>query len=257
MARSLISMKFDLNLHSPFLNAAGTLGFAPDPHGPLDLSRLGAFVTNPVSQQPRTPARGPRYLPCAGGFLLHTGHPNPGLNAVIHRHARRWSRLRLPVIVHLLAQELEEMGGMVRRLEGLPGVTGIELGLPSGIDSRAACALAKAASGELPLVVRLPMEQAAELAPALAGVAEQAGIAAVSLAPPRGRLPVADGELVSGRLYGPAVFPIALATLAATARAGVPVIGGGGVYSLQQAEAMLAAGAVAVQLDSILWKGGL
>ena len=72
-------MKYELPFRSPFLNAAGSLGFAPDPHSPLDLSRLGAFITNPVSSQPRTPASGPRYLPFSGGFLLHTGHPNPGL----------------------------------------------------------------------------------------------------------------------------------------------------------------------------------
>jgi dihydroorotate dehydrogenase (NAD+) catalytic subunit len=251
----LIFMKYDLNLRSPFLNAAGSLGFAPDPHGPLDLSRLGAFVTNPISLQPRTPANGPRYLPFPGGFLLHTGHPNPGLSAVVRRFAGRWGRSSLPVIVHLLAQGLEETAGMARRLESLQGVAGIELGLPSGVDSRAACALAKAVGGELPVIVRLPVERAAELAAALAGVAEQTGIAAVSLAPPRGALPGPDGKPISGRLYGPAIFPIALAAVTAIVSTGLPVIGGGGIYSLPQAEAMLSTGAMAVQLDSVLWRG--
>jgi dihydroorotate dehydrogenase len=37
----------------------------------------------------------------------------------------------------------------------------------------------------------------------------------------------------------------------------VPVIGGGGVYSLEQAEVMLAAGALAVQFDAVLWRGSI
>ena len=250
-------MKYELLFRSPLLNAAGSLGFAPDPHTSLDLSRLGAFVTNPVSSQPRRPARGPRYLPFPGGFLLHTGYPNPGLSAVIHRCGERWGRAGLPVIVHLLAQSANDISFMLRRLETVDGVAGIELGLPSGLDARAACALAQAAGGELPVIVRLPLERAAELASALAIQARQTGITAISLAPPRGALPGPDGVLVSGRLYGPAIFPLALAALRAVLPTGLPVIGGGGVYTLEQAEAMLAAGAVAVELDTILWRGGL
>ena len=48
--------KFDLTFSAPLLNAAGSLGFAPDPNGPVDLSRFGAFITNPISLRPRLPA---------------------------------------------------------------------------------------------------------------------------------------------------------------------------------------------------------
>ncbi|RPI29157.1 MAG: hypothetical protein EHM70_15985 [Chloroflexota bacterium] len=57
-------------------------------------------------------------------------------------------------------------------------------------------------------------------------------------------------------MYGPAVFPFALEAVRALAQSGTPVIGAGGVYTPEQAEAMLAAGALAVQLDAVLWKGG-
>jgi len=39
------------------------------------------------------------------------------------------------------------------------------------------------------------------------------------------------------------------------AAAGLPVIAGGGVYTPEQAQALLDAGALAVQLDSVLWRG--
>jgi len=56
-----------LDLKSPWLNAAGSLGFAPDAHGPIPLSDLGAFVTNPISLRPRRVAAGTRLFEHAGG----------------------------------------------------------------------------------------------------------------------------------------------------------------------------------------------
>ena len=60
-------------------------------------------------------------------------------------------------------------------------------------------------------------------------------------------------ELLSGRLYGPALLPQALAVVQAVAQAGLPVFGAGGVYSPADEAAMLGAGASAVQLDAVLW----
>ena len=243
---------FANSANSSLMNAAGSLGFAPDPRGPVDLSRLGAFVTNPVSLGSRSPAQGARYHPYPGGFLLHTGYPNPGLRAVLKRYAGRWAQGALQVLVHLLASQPEEVAAMVRLLEGLEGIAGIELGLPVALDAPSLRLLIEAAMGELPVVARLPFEQALELAPA----AIAAGAAAVSLAPPRGALPTPGGALAHGRLYGPTLFPQALQTVRSLALKQVPVIGSGGVYSRPQAESMLSAGALAVQLDSVLWRGG-
>jgi pyridoxal biosynthesis lyase PdxS len=116
--------------------------------------------------------------------------------------------------------------------------------------------------GELPLIVSLGWEQALELGPRVM----QAGAIAVSLSAPRGTLPypaasVPDAQatepvkLVSGRLYGPGLFPQALDVVRNASRLGLPVIGAGGVYSMEQAGAMLAAGAMGVQVDSALWRG--
>ena len=235
------------------MNAAGTLGFAPDPYGPVDLKRLGVFITNPISLGPRTPAQAQRYQAYPGGFLLHTGFPNPGLKAVLRKYAPNWERSPLPVVVHLLCQEIGDGVQMVRRLEGMGGVSGFELGLPSQSDVASACALAEAVLGELPLILRLPLDQAGYLAPQIAAAAP--GIT-FSLGPPRGALPQADGKIVHGRLYGPGLFPFALEAVRSLAQAGLQVIAGCGVYRAQQAEMLLAAGAVGVQLDAVLWRGG-
>jgi dihydroorotate dehydrogenase (NAD+) catalytic subunit len=246
--------KTELYFKKPIMNAAGTLGFSPDPKSPFDLSRFGAFITNPVSLAPRTPAKGERWIPYPGGFLLHTGYPNPGLKAVIRGHARRWARTKIPVIVHLLAQDGHTLGRMVQRLEGVDGVIGVEVGLPPDVDPGQAYELALAAMGELSAIIRIPFERADHTQ--LLDAVIEAGASAVSLAPPRGALPDEDGTLVAGRLYGPGLFPQALAKVAEIAGSGIPVIGSGGVYDRGNVEALLSAGAGAVQLDSVLWQGG-
>lgn len=239
-------LKNDLYLEKALMNAAGTLGFAPDSKGPADLSQLGAFVTNPVSQGARTPAGGKRFSPYPGGFLLHSGLPNPGLNAVIRQNRKRWERATLPVIVHLLALDPTSLARMVERLEGIEGVMAVEVGLPPEVDPASTYDFAQAAIGELPAILRLPLEQAEELSKAVT----DAGASAISLGAPRGKL-----EGISGRMYGPGVFPLALRAVESLAGCGIPVIGSGGVYQQRDIEAMLRAGAFAVQVDAVLWRG--
>jgi dihydroorotate dehydrogenase (NAD+) catalytic subunit len=240
--------KNDLYLDQPLMNAAGTLGFAPDPKSPVDISRFGAFVTNPISRGPRTPAKGKRFSAYPGGFLLHSGLPNPGLRAAIKKYGKRWARSPAPVIVHLLALEPTSLFRMIERLEGLEGVMGIEVGLPPEVDPDTAYDFAQAALGELPAILRLPLEQADELA----HIVIEAGASAVSLGAPRGKL-----EGISGRMYGPGVFPLALRAVDKLAGSGIPIIGAGGVYQPKEVKSMLGAGAFAVQVDSILWRGGI
>ena len=243
--------KHDLAFDPSIMNAAGCLGFFPDFHSSIDWSVLGAFVTNPISLTPRTPAHGKRFTAYPGGFLLHTGYPNPGISQVLRRYAGHWRGSPLPVIVHLLARGAEEVAKMARRLETVEGVGGLEVGVVSDASAEMVVTLTQAACGELPVIMRLPMERAIELA---AG-AIRAGAVAVSLAPPRGVYPIPGGELMQGRLYGPAILPMAMRTVQELVQMGIPTIGGGGIYTQDHKKAMLSAGALAVQLDGLLWRG--
>ena len=237
--------KSDLYLPKPLMNAAGTLGFAPDLRGPIDFSQFGAFVTNPISPGARTPARGTRYRDYPGGFLLHTGLPNPGLRQTIRRYRQQWLRSPVPVIVHLLALDPDSLAHMIERLEGTEGVMGVEIGLHPDSQPQDVFEFTQAAIGELPVIARVPLEQPE----ALAGAAIEAGASAVSLSAPRGKL-----AGMNGRMYGPGVFPLALRAVEVLAGSGIPVIGAGGVYHPEDAAAMLEAGALAVQLDARLWQ---
>jgi dihydroorotate dehydrogenase (NAD+) catalytic subunit len=243
--------KQDFLFKTPLLNAAGSLGYAPDPDGPLDAGLLGGFITNPLSLAPRKPASGPRLLPYPGGFLIHTGHPNPGLRAALRAYSPHWARASLPVLVHVLAETPAAVARTVRRLEEVEGVAGLELSAPPDVTAADLLAVIQAALGELPVMVQLPLNRAQSLADAAAA----SGAAALSLGPPRGALPGPDGERVQGRLYGPGLFPHTLATVEALSGLDLPLIAGCGIYSQADVQACLDAGAAAVQLDAVLWKG--
>jgi dihydroorotate dehydrogenase len=255
--------KQDLIFSTPYMNAAGTLGFAPDYRAPVPWDSFGAFVTNPISLRSRKPTANPTLIEYPGGFLLHTGLPNPGLPAAIKKYARRWANSRLPIIVNLMADRPEETSRMVQSLEGLENIAAVELGFAPLLADDIILLTIEMSLGELPLIVSLPVEQVLSLGPRVI----QEGAAAISLAAPRGMLPVEAGSPlpegeglgvraeITGRLNGPALFPQALLTVRDAVGANLPVIGGGGVGTKENADAMLSVGALAVQIDASLWKG--
>jgi dihydroorotate dehydrogenase (NAD+) catalytic subunit len=198
-----------------------------------------------------------------GGFLIHTGLPNPGLNAGLKKYSAKWSRSELPIIVHLMADRPEETQRMVRRLETQENVMAAELGFAPLLANDILLLTLEMCVGELPLIFSLPIEQVLSLGPRLV----QEGAQAISIAAPRGALPLTPdlslrsasqsprgrGELITGRLFGPSLFPQTLETVSSAARLGLPIIGAGGVWTQENVEAMLSAGALAVQVDAALW----
>lgn len=250
---NVVMPKQDLYFSKPMMNAAGMLGFTPSFRDSLPWNDFGVFVTNPISLRPRLPAASPGVINYPGGILLHTGLPNPGLKSVLKKYSPQWARSDLPVMVHLMADRPEETVSMVRALEGLENVIAVELGFAPKLADDILVLGTAMGMGELPLVVNLPAEQALSLAPRLM----DAGVAAISIAAPRGTLPGRDGALVSGRLYGPSLFPKSLEMIQALVKLGLPVIASGGIHSHDNLTTMLAAGALACQLDIPLWGSSL
>jgi len=252
-------MKRDLYFSKPLMNAAGSLGFTPEHRDLKNLGIIedfGAFVTNPFSLRPRLPAGKPEFVEYPGGFLLHTGLPNPGFNAGPKKYSAKWSRSDLPIIVHLMADRPEETQKMVRSLEAQENVMAVELGFAPLLANDIILLTLEMCLGELPLIFSLPTEQVLSLGPRLI----QDGAQAISISTPRGALPITPnlppmkrGELITGRLYGPSLFPQTLETVHSAAKLGLPIIGAGGVWTKESADMMLSTGALAVQIDAALW----
>jgi dihydroorotate dehydrogenase (NAD+) catalytic subunit len=242
-------MKRDLYFSKPIMNAAGSLGFAPDPRNGIDLDSFGAFVTNPISLRPRLPTAHPALIEFPGGFLLHTGLPNPGLSSVLKKHESRWNRADIPIIVHLMADRPEETMRMVQMLEGIENVMAVELGFAPLLTDDIFLLNLEMCVGELPLIFSLPAEQILSLGPRLM----QGGAAAISMTSPRGALMNDENKLITGRLYGQSIFPRSLDIVHSAAMIGMPIIGAGGVWTEQDAADMLSAGAMAIETDASLW----
>lgn len=246
--------KRSLEVHTPVMPAAGTFGYGEVYRDFVNIEKLGAIVTNPITYESRSPASGPRVVPLDAGILVHTGLPNPGLNKVLKRYRNLWLMLPVPVIVHLVATTVEQVRKSVARLDGEESVSAVELGLGDDLTWKDAEEFVTAAveRTDKPVLVRVPLMDAYEIAEAAADCG--AG-AVVVCAPPRGTARDAQsGRLVSGRVYGPLVKPLVLRMVGLLMRRlDVPIIGAGGIHNPQDARDYLEAGARAVQVDSVTW----
>ncbi len=246
--------KSSLIVESPVMNAAGTLGYGDEYRDLLDLTTLGAFVTNPLTYTHWNPATGTRVVPLDAGVLVHTGLPNPGITKVVTEHRAVWERMPMPVIAHVVVNQVEEVYKCVTILEKEQSIAAIELGLSDEISPAEAEWYTRAAveRTEKPVLTRLPFASNPDLFQATV----DAGAAAlVVCAAPRGTARDQAGRLVAGRIYGPLVKPIVLRMVGQLVRRfpRMPIIGAGGIYSPQDARDFIEAGAVAVQVDLVTW----
>ncbi len=242
-----------LEFPSIWMNAAGTLGFAPPAHWPLPLPPA-AFVTNPISYRPRKPAQDRALLTFPGGFLLHTGLPSPGFREMIRQYGSRWARSNVPVWIHLLGDTPAHLERMTRQIEELEGVTAIELSFDHHADGDEILEMLRSVSGELPVALAVPLDRVRE---SWLPRAAASGLAAISLSAPRGVIADEFGRAVHGRLFGPAFLPQVHGALEYLQGCGLPVIAGGGVMRQAEIDRLIEAGAACVQLDFILWRGWL
>jgi hypothetical protein len=138
---------------------------------------------------------------------------------------------------------------MVRMLEEIENVMAVELGFAPLLADDIILLTLEMCVGELPLIFSLPVEQVLGLGPRLV----QDGAQAISIAAPRGSQVTGQKSVISGRLYGPSLFPQTLDTVRNAAKLGLPIIASGGVWTKENADTMLSVGALAVQVDAALW----
>lgn len=238
----------EMGLASPWMNAAGFLGYLPPAH--LEFSELmGVFIPPPLSDLSRSPVVNRTAISYPGGFLLHTAFPNPGLKAAVRQYRPRWSKLHLPVWLHLLPVDEVEAAEMSKLADDLDNVIAIEVEPPARISLHERLSILTAARGEKPILAVVPLD---EVSREFITGCEEGGISAAILTAPRGRL-LRAGHWVNGRLYGPSLYPQMAMTLARFVKCNLPLIAGCGVFSIEAGQELLEAGATALQVDGALW----
>jgi dihydroorotate dehydrogenase (NAD+) catalytic subunit len=255
-----------LQLANPIMVASGTFGYAREMEGFVDLSRLGAILPKTITPLPRAGNAPWRTVETAAGMLNSIGLDNDGIEAFIERHLPYLAGLGVPIVVSIAGHDLEQFAAMAARLNGLPGVAAIELniscpnvsgGVDFGSDSgmcRRVVARARAAC-ELPILAKLT-PNVTDIA-AIAKAAADGGADAISAVNTclglavdwRRRKPLLGAGM--GGLSGPAIKPIALRAVYQIAQAvDIPVVGIGGIATIDDVMEFLVAGATAVQIGT-------
>jgi dihydroorotate dehydrogenase (NAD+) catalytic subunit len=259
-----------LVLANPILVASGTFGYGVEYGDVVDVDRLGAICCKGTTLKARIGNPTPRVTETPGGMLNSIGLQNPGVDAVIEKYAASWATWKVPVIVNVAGESVADYVAVTRRLDGVPGIAGIELniscpnvgrgGLQFAIDADAAGEVTAAVrrATDLPLLVKLspnvadirPIAKAIEAAgaDALTAINTLSGIA---VAPDRTRPLLGN---VYGGLSGPAIKPVALRIVYEAAQAvRIPVVAIGGVTELADVLDFIAVGAVAVQVGTAIF----
>jgi dihydroorotate dehydrogenase (NAD+) catalytic subunit len=252
--------KTGLTLTNPVMIASGCCGFGQVYERLIELSVLGAVVTQSVTLRPRRGRLQPRLVETRAGFVLAVGHQNPGVKKVIKQYGQRWSRSDVPIIVHLPADEPDDLRRTARALfsaltrQGQTALSGIELGLPHGAVPQDVedWVWAIREGSELPLLVKLPLGGTArDLAEAAANSYADALVVGT---PPLATAMLPDqGQPVTGLLYGPALHSLALHDLQTLTDLDLPLVAAGGIHTRADAQTFFEMGATAVQLDSLLF----
>jgi len=262
--------KSGLPLANPVMTASGTFGNGLDYVKVFDIQRLGAIVSKAVTLRPRRGNVQPRIAETAGGMINSIGLQNIGLEAILRDVAPVWATWRVPVVVNVAGESVGDYAELARRLDGVPGVSGLELnvscpnvedGLEFGTDPRAAADVTAAVRRRttLPVVVKLTPNASDVVAVARAVV--DAGADALTLINTFPAMSI-DVEARrpalgwgSGGLSGPALKPIALKMVYDVAGAvDVPIIGCGGIMCGGDAVEYLMAGAWAVQVGTATFR---
>ena len=259
---------FGTTFANPILLAAGTAGFGRELAGIVDLETLGGFVTKAVSLEPRHGNHAPRVAEFDGGMLNSIGLANPGLAAVASEDLP-WLGAHLPsvkVLVNVVGFAEDEYARVIRRLDPVGGMVGYELnlscpntsagGIEFGADAGAVGRIVAScrAVTERPLVAKL--SPALPDIPALAEAAVQAGADGISVV---NTMPGLVYERANPRLgnggggvSGPALLPVGLLATTRVRRRlpDVPIIGVGGIRTLEHVRQYLAAGASLVAIGT-------
>jgi dihydroorotate dehydrogenase (NAD+) catalytic subunit len=238
------------------LNASGCLDALTAP----DVARsLDAFVTKTVTPLPREGNEPMRIAETDHGLLNSIGLQNPGIDVFLAQTLPRLRQLEVPLWVSVggfSAQDYAETCG------SLANVT-IELNLScpnvdEAPESAAEIVSACRAATDLPLYAKLSpaLPDVAEVARA----AEAAGADGLSLVNTIRGLALDERTLRpllargTGGYSGPALKPIALAAVYACHRAtDLPIVGMGGVWNGRDVLELIAAGASAVALGTVLF----
>ena len=256
-----------LHFSNPVIAASGTFGYGLEFTQFVDLDKLGGFCTKGLSLKPRTGNLVPRMIETSSGMLNSIGLENVGLDIFLKEKLPELEKYQSRLIVNFFGDtntEYVEMASAlseVKRVDALemnvscPNVRegGIQLSSNPEILQRVVEAVRRVTTKFLIIKLSPNVTDITRLALA----AEKGGADALSLINTHVgmKIDIESGKPwlanTTGGLSGPAIKPMALAMVYNTVRAvKIPVIGIGGIASVEDALEFFIAGAKAIQIGT-------
>jgi dihydroorotate dehydrogenase (NAD+) catalytic subunit len=256
-----------LTLRNPVLVASGTFGYAREMAGAVEFARLGGVVPKTVTRLPRAGNPPPRTVETPSGMLNAIGLDNDGIDHFIAHHLPYLRTLPTAVIANIAGKSEDEFVEMAAQIGRETGLAGLELNLScpnvaGGLDFATDPDVTRRIVRKVRDVCPLPL--LAKLTPNVTDVVPVAraaldgGADALTLVNTfvgmavdwRRRRPVLGNT--TGGLSGPAIKPLALRLVWHVYRQlKAPIIGVGGIATIDDVMEFLVAGASAVQLGTV------
>jgi len=256
-----------IKLKNPVLTASGTFGYGEEFAEFVDLNKLGGVIVKGISLKPIKGNPPPRIWETPSGMLNAIGLENPGVDVFLAEKLPYLREFNTAVIVNMFGYSLDEYVKVAERLEGVQGISGIEVniscpnvkagGMAFGTDLNATNELLSAIrkATNLPMIAKLSpnVTDVTEFAK----VARDAGCDGLSLINTllgmaidvRCRRPQLAN--CTGGLSGPAIRPVAVRMVWQVAKAvSLPIIGMGGIMTGDDALEFILAGASAVAVGT-------
>ncbi len=256
-----------IKFKNPVLTASGTFGYGSEFAPYTDVSRLGGIVVKGLSLKPRAGNPGPRIVETPCGMLNAIGLQNVGVDSFIKEKLPFLKKLRTNVIANIFGETVEDYKEVARRLDGVSGVSAIEINISCPNVKKGGIAFGVVPSEAQRVVsavknsVRIPV--ITKLSPNVTDIrvmvkaVEEAGTDAISLINTITGMVInvekrrPEIGTVTGGLSGPAIRPVAVRMVWEAAQVATkPIIGIGGIMTAKDALEFIIAGATAIQIGT-------
>ncbi|GIN70530.1 dihydroorotate dehydrogenase B (NAD(+)), catalytic subunit [Bacillus sp. J14TS2] len=257
-----------LSLRNPVMPASGCFGFGREFSQLYDLSTLGAIMIKATTLEPRFGNPTPRVAETAAGMLNAIGLQNPGLKGVLANELPWLEQFDVPIIANVAGSEMEDYVEVAKEISKAPNVHALELniscpnvkkgGIAFGTIPEVAAELTKRVkdASAVPVYVKLSPNVADIVG--MAQAVEEAGADGLTMINTLlgMRLDLKTGKPIlanqSGGLSGPAIKPVAIRMIyEVSQRVSIPIIGMGGIESVDDIIEYYYAGASAVAVGTI------
>lgn len=260
-----------IRFRNPVFTASGIWGYGDEISSLVDVSGLGAIVTKTITVAPREGNPPPRIHELSTGLLNSIGLENVGVDAFIDSKLPLLKEKGVSAIVSMAGDRAEEFEILSDKLASQSGFLGVEINLSCpnvekghldhGSDPKFVESVTASVKSRFPDRAVL-----VKLTPNLTDISDVAlaaedggadGITAINT------LLGADFDLETGKAVfarvragysGPGILPIALEKVWEVSQAvSVPVVGVGGISSIEDARKFFLAGARAIEVGTALF----